>query len=55
MLAPLLATIPDLEHWSAHDKKRLLKILHEKGGPSARGVDRMIRAHDRLSAALRDL
>jgi len=55
MLAPLLATIPDIEHWSARDKKRLLKILHEKGGPSERGVDRMIRAHDRLSAALRDL
>ena len=55
MLAPLLATIPDLEHWSARDKQRLLRILHEKGGPGERGVDRMIRAHDRLCVALREL
>ena len=55
MLAPLLATIPDLEYWSASDKKRVLRILYAKGGPDEREVDRMIRAHRRLCESLREL
>jgi len=55
ILAPLLAMIPDLERWGARDKKRLLRILHEKGGAAERGVNRLVCAHARLCEALRDL
>ena len=53
-LAPLLARIP-VEGWSQRDKRRLRRILREKGGPSERGVDRLIRAHEPLLAGLRSL
>jgi hypothetical protein len=53
MLAPILAMIPDLDRWSPSEKQALLGVLHEKGEPSERQVDRKVRAHKRLCAALR--
>jgi len=55
MLAPLLVRIPGLAEWSARDRRRLVRILRAKGGPSERAVDRLIRAHEPLCAGLRGL
>jgi hypothetical protein len=55
LLAPLLARIPGLAQWSARDRRALGAILRAKGGASERDVDRRIRAHRRLVAALREL
>jgi len=53
MLAPLLAMIQGLDAWNERDKKRMLRILREKGGASERGVDRLIRSHRPFVRALR--
>jgi hypothetical protein len=55
MLAPLLVRIPGLGAWSTRDKRRLRRILREKGRPSELAVDRLIRAHAPLCAGLRAL
>ncbi len=55
ILAPLLAMIPGLEHWSSSDKRALERILRRKGGVSERDVDRLLCAHGSLCSSLRDL
>jgi len=55
MLAPLLAMIQGLADWSARDKRRLRRILREKGSSSERNVDRLISAHEALLGGLRGL
>ncbi|MDH3628333.1 MAG: hypothetical protein OES25_11880 [Acidobacteriota bacterium] len=55
MLAPILAMLPGLPDWSPREKQRMQRILREKGGPSERGVDRLLRGHRTLCHALRTL
>jgi hypothetical protein len=53
MLAPMLAMIPELDGWSATDKKRTLRVLRAKGSASERNVDRLMLAHAPFQRALR--
>jgi hypothetical protein len=55
ILAPVLCMIPDLARWPAADKRRLARILAQKGGRSEGPTDRLINGHRRLLAALREL
>jgi len=47
----LLAQIPDLARWPAHDKARAIALARAKGGDEFRYFD-LLRSHARLQAAL---
>jgi hypothetical protein len=53
-LCLLLVQIPDLAHWSARDKARVIAVVRAKGGDEFRYFD-LLRKTTRLHAALRQI
>jgi len=54
-LAPILALIPDLEHWTAEERRILVRIIRAKGAERQAAYTRLLRGHRRLARSLYDL
>jgi len=54
-LALVATLIPDLERWSAADRRRLVDVLRAKGGPSEARYVRLLDGHRRLRRSLEKL
>ena len=54
-LAPLLAALQGIEHWTPAQKKSALAVLRAKGGQQERDFVRRLDAHPQLSAAIKAL
>jgi hypothetical protein len=54
-LSPILALIPDLEHWSTGERRALVRIIRAKGGRHEAEYVRHLRAHHRLARSLHRL
>jgi hypothetical protein len=54
-LSLVIALIPDLARWPAGDRRRLVRVLRARGGPSERAYVRLLDGHRRLRRSLRAL
>ncbi|HSD51466.1 MAG TPA: hypothetical protein VLG48_08660, partial [Candidatus Methylomirabilis sp.] len=54
-LAPILALIPDLDHWTSGEKRDLARIIRAKGAERQAGYIRLLQGHRRLARSLYDL
>jgi hypothetical protein len=54
-LSMVAALIPDLDRWSAPDRRALVRILRAKGGPSELPYIQLLHGHRRLQLSLRAL
>ena len=54
-LSLLIALIPDLARWPAADRRRLVRVLRAKGGPSEARYVRLLNGHVRLCRSLEAL
>jgi hypothetical protein len=54
-LAPILALIPDLERWTAAERRALVRIIRAKGAERQAAYIRLLRGHRRLARSLYDL
>ena len=54
-LAPLLAALQGIEHWTPVQKKSALAVLRAKGSQQERDFVRRLDAHPQLSAAIKAL
>lgn len=52
-LAPVVGLIDDLHDWPATDKRLLVKLIREKGGPTERRYVQLMKQHKRLYEGLR--
>ena len=53
--APLVAILPDIEHWSREERVNLAKVISAKGGPRDTDYLAQFDRHPRLGSALRRL
>jgi hypothetical protein len=54
LIAPILCVIEGFSQWSRSDLARMRRTLLAKAGGSEVGIGRMLSAHDKLRAGLRD-
>jgi hypothetical protein len=54
-LSPILALIPDLDHWASTEKRGLVRIIRAKGAERQATYIRLLRGHRRLARSLYDL
>ena len=54
-MTPMLACIPDLEHWSARDKHLLTRIVRGKGSRRERDYTLLASRHRRFNTAVEHL
>jgi hypothetical protein len=54
-LAPLLALIPDLDLWTAAEKRGLVRVIRTKGAERQAAYIRLLTGHRRLARSLYDL
>ena len=54
-LAPILALIPDLDHWTAAEKRALVRVIRAKGAQRQAAYIRLLTGHTRLARSLYDL
>lgn len=51
-LAPILALIPDLDHWTSAEKRGLVRIIRAKGAERQTAYIRLLQGHRRLARSL---
>jgi len=54
-LAPILALIPDLDHWTAAEKRGLVRVIRAKGAVRQAAYTRLLSGHRRLARSLYNL
>jgi len=54
-MAPILALIPDLDHWTAVEKRALVRVIRAKGAERQAAYIRSLTGHRRLARSLYDL
>lgn len=54
-MAPILALIPDLAHWTPAEKRALVQIIRAKGAPRQLRYIDLLRQHTRLFRSLESL